>query len=166
MSKEKIKEKVEKKLPYFVSMVKEMRTKKELEDSLIIYLREKEGLNMQKERDDKLKALKDKKAELSKPYNQTISAIKKMKNCIYKFGYKFEGELREEFEKNLMIYEKQLSSIEMQKQENEELKAISELISEINEDYNPTIQDLDLKCKYISIEIRERFEEDTPKVDF
>ena len=166
MSKEKIKEKVEKKLPYFVSMVKEMRTKKELEDSLIIYLREKEGLNMQKERDDKLKALKDKKAELSKPYNQTISAIKKMKNCIYKFGYKFEGELREEFEKNLMIYEKQLSSIEMQKQENEELKAISELISEINEDYNPTIQDLDLKCKYISIAIRERFEEDTPKVDF
>lgn len=160
-----IKEKVEQKLPHFVSMVKEMRTKKELEDSLILYLREKEGLNMQKERDDKLKELKTKKAELSKPYNQTISAIKKMKNCIYKFGYKFEGELREQFEKNLIIYEKQLSSVEIQKKEDEQLKVISEMISEINEDYNPSIQELDMRCKYLSLELKERFDLEDVKIE-
>jgi transketolase len=158
MAKKSLKEKVEEKHPTFVSMIKDMRTQKELEDSLVVYMREKEGLVMAKERDEELKKLKERKAEISKAYNQTISAIKKMKHCIYKFGYKFEGELREQFEKNLVEYEKQLSSVEFQKQEDEELNAISDLIKQINEDYNPTIQDLDMKCKYVSLCLKEKFQ--------
>lgn len=165
MAKKSLKEKVEEKLPQFANMIKDMRSKEELEKSLIIYLREKEGLVMAKERDEELNKLKAKKTELSKPYNQTISAIKKMKNCIYKFGYKFEGELREQFEKNLVEYEKQLSSIEFQKQEDRELNSISELITQINEGYNPTIQTLDLKCKYVSLHIKERFGTEEVKVE-
>jgi hypothetical protein len=157
MSKKSLKEKVEEKFPQFANMVKDMRAQKELEDSLVIYMREKQGLVMAKERDEELTKLKIKKAELSKAYNQTISAIKKMKHCIYKFGYKFEGELREQFEKNLIEYERQLASVEFQKQEDEELNAISDLIKQINEDYNPTIQVLDMKCKYISFYIKEKF---------
>ena len=157
MSKKSLKEKVEEKFPQFANMVKDMRAQKELEDSLVIYMREKQGLVMAKERDEELTKLKIKKAELSKAYNQTISAIKKMKHCIYKFGYKFEGELREQFEKNLIEYERQLASVEFQKQEDEELNAISDLIKQINEGYNPTIQVLDMKCKYISFYIKEKF---------
>jgi len=157
MSKKSLKEKVEEKFPQFANMIKDMRAQKELEDSLVIYMREKQGLVMAKERDEELTKLKIKKAELSKAYNQTISAIKKMKHCIYKFGYKFEGELREQFEKNLIEYERQLASVEFQKQEDEELNAISDLIKQINEDYNPTIQVLDMKCKYISFYIKEKF---------
>jgi len=157
MSKKSLKEKVEEKLPTFANMVKDMRTKEELEKNLILYLREKEGLVMQKERDIELNKLKNKKAELSKPYNQIISAIKKMKICIYKFGYKFEGELRQEFEKNLVEYERQLAFIESQKEEDRELLAVSEAIKEINEDYNPSIQALDMRCKYISLYLKERF---------
>jgi hypothetical protein len=165
MSKKSFKEKVEEKIPHFTNMIKDMRTKEELEKSLIIYLREKEGLVMAKERDEELKKLKAKKTELSKPYNQTISAIKKMKNCIYKFGYKFEGELREQFEKNLVEYERQLASVEMQKEEDQELNAISETIKEINEDYNPTIQVLDMKCKYTSLYIKEKFGSEEVQVE-
>lgn len=157
MSKKSLKEKVEEKLPYFTNMIKDMRSKEELEKSLILYLREKEGLVMAKERDEELVKLKTRKAELSKPYNQTISALKKMKSCIFKFGHKFEGELREQFEKNLVEYERQLASVEFQKKEHEELNAISDLINQINEDYNPTIQELDLKCKYVSLYIKEKF---------
>jgi len=157
VSKKSLKEKVEEKFPHFVNMVKDMRTKEELEKSLVIYLREKQGLVIQKERDEELNKLKIKKTELSRPYNQTISAIKKMKSCIYKFGYKFEGELREQFEKNLIDYEKQLASIELQKQENRDLMIISETIKEINEDYNPAIQTLDMKCKYVSLYLKEKF---------
>lgn len=166
MSKKSIKEKVEEKLSTFANMVKDMRTKEELESSLVIYLREKEGLVMRKERDQELNKLKEKKAELSKPYNQTISAIKKMKNCIYKFGYKFEGELKEQFEKNLVLYEQQLSSVEAQKEEDRELEAVSETIKQINEDYNPTIQTLDLKCKYIALVLKEKYStEEEAKVE-
>lgn len=165
MAKKSIKEKVEEKLTTFANMIKDMRTREELEKSLVIYLREKEGLVMQKERDEELNRLKARKAELSKPYNQTISAIKKMKNCIYKFGYKFEGELKEQFEKNLVEYEKQLASIEMQKEEDRDLNIISEAIKEINEDYNPTIQTLDLKCKYVSLHLKERFGTEEVKVE-
>ena len=165
MAKKSLKEKVEEKHPTFVNMIKDMRTKDELEKSLIIYLREKEGLVMAKERDLELSNLKNRKAELSKPYNQTISAIKKMKHCIYKFGYKFEGELREQFEKNLVEYERQLASVELQKQEDEQLNSISELIKEINEDYNPTIQDLDMKCKYVSLYLKEKFNAEDIKVE-
>lgn len=165
MSKKSFKEKVEEKIPHFTNMIKDMRTKEELEKSLIIYLREKEGLVMAKERDEELSKLKAKKAELSKPYNQTISAIKKMKNCIYKFGYKFEGELREQFEKNLVEYERQLASVEMQKEEDKDLNIISETIKEINEEYNPTIQVLDMKCKYTSLYIKEKFGSEEVQVE-
>lgn len=157
MAKKSLKEKVEEKHPDFANMIKDMRNRSELEKSLVVYLRQKEGLVIQKERDEELNKLKAKKAELSKPYNQTISAIKKMKNCIYKFGYKFEGDLREQFEKNLVEYEKQLASVEFQKQQDEKINALSDLINQINEDYNPTIQVLDMKCKYVSLYIKEKF---------
>ena len=76
MSKKTIDEIVEEKLPTFANMIKDMRNKEELEGSLIIYLREKEGLIIQKARDEELVQLKERKAKLSKPYNQTISALK------------------------------------------------------------------------------------------
>jgi hypothetical protein len=84
MSKKTIDEIVEEKLPTFANMIKDMRNKEELEGSLIIYLREKEGLIIQKARDEELVQLKERKAKLSKPYNQTISALKNMMECIYK----------------------------------------------------------------------------------
>lgn len=158
MGKKTIEEKVEEKYSTFANMIKDMSTKKELEDNLIIYLRQKEGLIIQKERDEELNRLKVKKAELAKPYNQTISALKKMMNCIYKFGYKFENDLRVEFEKNLTQYAKQLADIKRSKDEDNELNAVAECIKEINEDYNPAIQALEMKCEYISFHIKNRFE--------
>lgn len=165
MGKKTINEIVEEKLPTFANMIKDMTTKKELEGSFILYLREKEGLIMQKERDEELLKLKNKKAELSKPYTQTISALKKMMNCVYQFGHKFENELRQEFEKNLAQYAKQLSHVKRQKDEDLELYAVNEAIKDINEDYNPTIKTLELKCEYVAYHIKERFEFDEPAMD-
>lgn len=165
MAKKSVKEKVEEKLPTFANMIKDMKSKEEVEKSLIIYLREKEKLVIAKERDEELNRLKAKKTELSKPYNQTISAIKKMKSCIYKFGYKFEGELKDQFEKNLIEYEKQLALVELEKEEDEELSSVSETIKEINEDYNPSIQELDMKCKYVSLYLKERFMTEEIKIE-
>jgi hypothetical protein len=165
MAKKTLKEKVEEKLPHFVGMIKDMKTKQELEDSLIIYIRQKEDLVIAKERDEELNQLKAKKTELSKPYNQLISTIKKMKNYVYKFGHKFEDELKKEFEKSLIQYEKQLALLELQKEEDHELSSVSEIIKEINGDYNPAIQELDMKCKYVSLYIKERFMTEEVKVE-
>lgn len=166
MSKKTINEIVEEKNPTFANAMKEIRTKKELEEALVIYLRQKEDLIIQKSRDEELTALNLKKSELSKPYNQTINALKKMMSCIYKFGYKFEAELKAEFEKNLVAYAKQLAQVKAEKESDETLKAISEAISDINEDYNPTIKALEQKCEYISWLMKQKFEEESFKVDF
>jgi hypothetical protein len=165
MSKKTIDEIVEEKMPTFANMIKDMRNKEELEKTLVIYLREKEGLVILKSRDKELVDLKERKAKLAKPYNQTISALKNMMECIYKFGHKFESELKEEFEKNLIAYARQLSDVKKQKDEDKELNAINELIKEINEDYDPTIKALELKSEYVSFVLKERFNLDVPKVE-
>ena len=165
MSKKTIDEVVEEKLPTFANMIKDMRIKEELEASLVIYLREKEGLIIQKTRDEELVQLKERKAKISKPYNQTISALKNMMECIYKFGHKFESDLKQEFERNLVAYARQLSDIKRQKDEDKELAAINEMIKEINEDYDPTIKTLEMKCEYVSFVLKERFNIDAPKVE-
>ena len=54
MSKKTIDEIVEEKMPTFANEIKGMRSKEELEGSLIIYLKEKEGLLIQKARDEEL----------------------------------------------------------------------------------------------------------------
>jgi RNA processing factor Prp31 len=165
MSKKNIDEIVEEKLPTFANMVKDMKSKEELEGSLIIYLREKEGLIIQKTRDEELVQLKERKTKLSKPYNQTINALKNMMECIYKFGHKFEDGLKQEFEKNLVAYARQLSDVKRQKNEDKELNAIGEMIKEINEDYDPTIKTLEMKCEYVSFVLKERFSVDVPQVE-
>jgi len=165
MSKKTIDEIVEEKHPTFANAMKEIRNKEELDKALVIYLRQKQDLIVQKARDEELIALAAKKAELSKPYNQTINALKKMMDCIYKFGHKFEDELKSEFEKNLVAYAKQLAQIKAEKESDETLKAVSEAISDINEDYNPTIKTLEQKCEYISWLMKQRFYEDAPKVE-
>ena len=165
MSKKNIKEIIEEKNPDFACMISDITSKEELDKTLVLYLREKEKLLIAKERDDELQALKIKKSEISKPYNQTISALKKMQSCVYKFGYKFENDLKSEFEKNLLAYARQLAKIKREKEENTELQTINELIKEINDDYNPTIKELEMKCEYISWFLKERFDEDAPKVE-
>ena len=166
MAKKTIDEIVEEKLPTFANMIKEMRTVEELNGSLVIYLRQKQDLIIQKSRDEELIALKAKKTELAKPYNQTISALKKMMDCIYKFWHKFEADLKLEFEKNLVGYARQLSAIKREKDEDKTLQAISEGIKDINEDFDPTIKTLEQKCEYISWFLKERFDADGPKVNF
>jgi hypothetical protein len=163
MAKKSIKDIIEEKHPTFANMIKDVKSKEELDKNFIIYLRQKEDLIIQKARDEELVKLKAKKAELSKPYNQTISALKKMTNCIYKFGHKFEAEMREQFEKDLIEYAKQLSYIKMKKEEDRELQLVSEAITDINGDYDPTIKLLELKCEYISLFGKERFGLDEPK---
>jgi uncharacterized protein with gpF-like domain len=158
MAKKTIEEIMEDKNPTFVNMVKDMRTKKELEDAMVIYLRQKEDLSIKKERDEGLNALKLKKTELSKPYNQTISALKKMINCIYKFGHSFQDDLRLEFEKNLILYNKQLSYIKGQKDEDSGLNAVTEAIKDINDDYNPSINELGLKADYLAYILKVKFD--------
>jgi methyl-accepting chemotaxis protein len=162
MAKKNVVDIVEDKNPTFANMIKDIRDQKELEKSLVYYLREKEKLLIAKARDEDLTKLKEKKGELSKPYNQTITALKNMITCIYKFGHRFENELKEEFEKNLVQYNKQLSYIKSQKDENEELQSVTEAINEINEDYK-TIKDLELKCEYIAHIIKERYDLDEPE---
>ena len=165
MANKTIDEIVEEKHPTFANAIKEIKNKEELDKTLVIYLRQKEDLVIQKARDEELIALAAKKAELSKPYNQTINALKKMMNCIYKFGHKFEAELKSEFEKNLLLYAKQLAAVKAEKDADASLKAVSDAISDINEDYNPTIKTLELKCEYISWYLKERFGDNTPKVE-
>jgi hypothetical protein len=165
MAKKTIDEIVEEKHSTFANAMKEIKNKEELDKALVIYLRQKEDLVIQKARDEELIALTAKKAELSKPYNQTINALKKMMSCIYKFGHRFEAELKSEFEKNLVAYAKQLAQIKAEKEADSSLKAVSEAISDINEDYNPTIKTLEQKCEYISWLLKERFGEDAPKVE-
>lgn len=164
MGKKTIDEIVEEKYPTFANQIKDIKSSETLEKTLILYLRQKEDLTLQKERDEELINLKKLKAELSKPYDQTINALKKMSQCIYKFGYKFEGGLKEEFESQLVLYARQLSHVKAQKEENEKLKNVSELIKQINEDYNPTIALLGLKCEYVSYILKVRFGgDDEPK---
>jgi hypothetical protein len=165
MAKKTIDEIVEEKHSTFANAMKEIKNKEELDKALVIYLRQKEDLVIQKARDEELIALTAKKAELSKPYNQTINALKKMMSCIYKFGHRFEAELKSEFEKNLVAYAKQLAQIKAEKEADSSLKAVSEAILDINEDYNPTIKTLEQKCEYISWLLKERFGEDAPKVE-
>lgn len=165
MSKKTIDEIVEEKMPTFANEIKSMRSKEELEGSLIIYLKEKEGLMIQKARDEELVQLKERKAKLSKPYNQTISALKNMMECVYKFGRSFENDLKEEFEKNLVAYARQLSEVKRQKDQDTELNAINDMIKEINEDYDPTIKSLEMRCEYVSFVLKERFDLDAPKVE-
>lgn len=165
MAKKSIDEIVEDKHPTFANMIKEIRSVEELKKTLVIYLRQKEDLVIQKNRDEELQQLKERKAELSKPYTQMISALKKMTNCIYKFGHKFEGELKEKFESNLVDYQLQLSAIKRQKDEDSTLKAVTEAISEINSEFNETINLLQLKCDYVSFIMKERFGIEEAKVE-
>jgi hypothetical protein len=165
MAKKTIDEIVEEKHPTFANAIKEIKNKEELDKALIIYLRQKQDLIVQKARDEELIALTAKKAELAKPYNQTINALKKMMDCIYKFGHKFEAELKSEFEKNLVAYAKQLAQIKAEKDADKSLKAVSEAIADINEDYNPTIRILEQKCEYVSWYLKERFDDNAPKVE-
>lgn len=165
MAKKTIDEIVEEKLPTFANMMKDIKSTEELNKTLVVYLRQKEQLIITKARDEDLIRLKEKKAERSKPYNQTISALKKMSECIYKFGHKFEEELKDEFEKNLVAYARQLSSVKAEKDADEELNALTEAIKEINDDYNPAIKTLELKCEYISFLLSVRFGADKPQVE-
>jgi len=165
MAKKTIDEIVEEKHPTFANAIKEIKNKEELDKALVIYLRQKQDLIVQKARDKELIALMAKKAELAKPYNQTINALKKMMDCIYKFGHKFEAELKSEFEKNLVAYAKQLAQIKAEKETDKSLKAVSEAIADINEDYNPTIKTLEQKCEYVSWYLKERFDDNAPKVE-
>lgn len=164
MSNKKIDD-IEEKHPTFTNMIKDIRDKEELKKTLILYLREKQGLEIQKARDEDLISFKKQKAELSKPYNETISALENMIKCIYKFGHTFEGELKKEFENNLLGYARQLAEVKERKEEDEKLKALQEAIKEINQDYDPTIKLLSLKADYVSYILKTRFEEDAPKVE-
>lgn len=163
MAKKTVDEIVEEKYPTFANMMKDIRSKEELNKNLIVYLRQKEDIIIAKERDEELNKLKEKKAELSKPYNQTISALKKMTTCIYKYGNKFEDSMKVQFEKDLILYNSQLSHLKRIKDEDDDLRIVAEAIADINEDYNPTIKLLELKCEYISWLSKERFELDEPK---
>jgi len=165
MAKKSIDEIVEEKLPTFANIIKEMKSTEELEKNLIVYLREKEGLVMQKARDERIIKLSKKKTELSRPYTQTISALKKMTECVYKFGHKFEHELRAEFEKNLIGYARQLSHVKAEKDADETLEAVSDALKDCNDEYNPAIKMLELKCEYISFMLKERFGANEPKVE-
>lgn len=167
MSKKTIDEIVEEKYPTFANMIKDIKSKDELNKTMAVYLRQKEDLIIKKERDEELVSLKKRKSELSKPYNQTISALKNMMSCIYKFGHKFEAELKIEFEDNLVRYGKQLSKVKAEKDEDPELNTISEAIKQINEDYDPTIKTLEQKCEYVAFILKTRFEDDdtTKKVE-
>jgi uncharacterized protein with gpF-like domain len=165
MAKKTIDEIVEEKLPTFANIIKEIRSSEEMKKNLIVYLRQKEDLIIQKNRDDELENLKKRKSEISKPYTQMIGALKKMTNCIYMFGHKFEGELKQKFEENLVEYAIQLSAIKRQKDENDELKAITEAISEINSEYGDTIKVLEMKCDYISFIMKERFDVESTGIE-
>ena len=164
MAKKNIQDIVEDKLTTFANMMKDIKSKEELVKTLVVYLRQKQDLIIQKSRDEELTKLKERKAELSKPYNQTISALQTMMTCIYKFGHKFENGLKEEFEKDLVQYGKQLSHIKAKKDEDEELNAVADLIKEINEDYDPTIKTLELKCEYIAFLLKTRFVDEPTQV--
>jgi hypothetical protein len=164
MANKKIEE-IEEKHPTFTNMIKDMKNKDEVKRTLVIYLREKQGLEIQKARDGDLISFKKQKTELSKPYNETISALENMMKCIYKFGHTFEGELKKEFENNLLSYARQLAEVKEKKEEDEKLKALAEAIKEINQDYDPTIKLLGLKAEYVSYILKTRFEEDAPKVE-
>jgi len=157
MAKKTVKEIVEDKYSTFAQMMKEVHSTIELDKNLIIYLRQKEQLIVTKNKDTELIRLKDLKVELSKPYNQTISALKKMINCIYTFGHSFENDLKVKFEDNLIEYQTQLSYLKLKKDEDNELNLVGEAISEINSDYDPTIKQLEQKCEYISWLKKERF---------
>jgi len=163
MAKKSIKDIVEDKYSTFANMMKDVRSKEELDKNLIVYLRQKEQLVVTKARDAELIRLKDLRVELSKPYNQTIGALKKMINCIYKFGHKFENDLKEKFEANLVEYQTQLAYIKVRRDEDRELELVGEAIAEINSDFDPTIKQLEQKCEYISFLKKERFEADEPK---
>lgn len=165
MSKKTIDEIVEEKHPTFANVMKEIRDPEELQKNLVVYLRQKEQIAITKARDEDLIRLKMKQAELSKPYNQTISALKKMTECIYKFGHKFEDTLKDEFEKNLVAYARQLASVKAEKDADEELNAVKDAIKEINDDYNPTIKTLELKCDYISFLLKTRFLSKEPEIE-
>ena len=165
MAKKTIDEIVEEKYTTFANMMKDIKTSEELNKNFVVYLRQKEQTIITKARDEELIRLKAKQAEISKPYTQTLSALKKMSEAIYKFGHKFEDSLKEEFEKSLVGYARQSAFVKAEKEEDEELNAIKETIKEINEDYNPTIQALTLKCDYISFLLRTRFTTDAPKVE-
>lgn len=160
MAKKSIEDIVEDKLTTFANMMKDIKSKDELNKTLIVYIRQKQDLIIAKSRDEELMKLKERKAELSKPYNQTINALQTMITCIYKFGHKFESEMKSEFENNLVQYGKQLSYIKVKKAEDTELNAVSELIKEINEDYDPTIKTLELKCEYITHLLKTRFSDE------
>lgn len=142
----------------FVNIVKDMKGKEELERNMIVLLRQKEELVVKKERDEMLNQLKKKKAELSKPYNETISALKKMINCVYKFGHKFEGDMKEQFEKNLILYNKQLAYMKSKKEEDESLEAVNEAIKEINQDYNSSISELTMKTEYLAYILKVKYD--------
>lgn len=157
MAKKSIVDIVEEKLTTFANMVKDVKSRDEMEKMLVMYLRQKEDLITQKNKDEELNNLKQKKAELAKPYNDTIRALKNMTNCIYQFGHKFENELRKEFEANLLQYAKQLIDVKVAMDDDAELHAVSEAIKDINEDYNPTIKVLEQKSEYIAIMLKERF---------
>jgi uncharacterized protein with gpF-like domain len=153
-----IEEKMEEKNPTFVNIVKDMRGKEELEKNMIVFLRQKEELVVKKERDEMLNKLKKKKTELSKPYNETIGALKKMINCIYKYGHKFEGDMKNQFEKNLILYNKQLAYWKAKKEEDESLEAVNEAIKEINQDYNGSINELVMKCEYLAYILKVKYD--------
>lgn len=165
MAKKSIDEIVEDKYPTFANMIKDIKSAEEMRKALIIYLRQKEDLLVQKSRDEEIENLKTRKAELSKPYNQMINALKKMMNCIYKFGHKFEGELKQKFEANLVDYQIQLSSIKRQKDEDTTLQAVSEAITELNGEYNESINQLQHKCDYVAFMLKERFDVEVDKVE-
>ena len=52
-----------------------------------------------------------------------------------------------------------------EKDEDEEFNAIADAIADINEDYNPTISRLEMKCEYVSYMLKERFDADAPRVE-
>ena len=88
-----------------------------------------------------------------------------MIGCIYRFGYKFEDRLKEEFENNLVMYARNLAQVKRQKAEDKELSAVAESVKEIMDDYNPTIKTLEQKCDYINYILKTKFDEDEPKVE-
>ena len=64
-----------------------------------------------------------------------------------------------------MAYARQLSEVKRQKDEDTELNAINDMIKEINEDYDPTIKSLEMRCEYVSFVLKERFNLDAPKLE-
>lgn len=165
MAKKSIEDIVEEKLPTFANMIKDIKTKDELTKTLIVYIRQKEEIMVKIAKDEELIKLRAKQAELAKPYNQTINALKNMINCVYRFGYKFEDKLKEEFESNLVMYARYLSQVKRQKNEDKELTAVAESVKEIMGDYNPTIKTLEQKCEYINYILKTKFDLEEPKVE-